>query len=72
MAHLSNTATHRANRLLAALESEDFAYLEPHLEFVNLHRKHVLYEAGEPIRYTYFPHDVVVSLVNVLEDGRSV
>jgi hypothetical protein len=31
MAHLSNTATHRANRLLAALEPEDFAYLEPHL-----------------------------------------
>jgi len=72
MAHLSNTATHRANRLLAALESKDFAYLEPHLEFVNLHRKQVLYEAGEPIRYTYFPHDVVVSLVNMLEDGRSV
>ena len=39
---------------------------------MNLHRKQVLYEAGEPIRYTYFPHDVVVSLVNVLEDGRSV
>jgi CRP-like cAMP-binding protein len=72
MAHLSNTATHRANRLLAALEPEDFAYLEPHLEIVDLHRRQVLYEAGETIRYTYFPHDAVVSLVNVLEDGGSV
>jgi CRP-like cAMP-binding protein len=72
MAHLSNTATHRANRLLAALEPEDFAYLEPHLEIVDLYRRQVLYEAGETIRYTYFPHDAVVSLVNVLEDGGSV
>jgi CRP-like cAMP-binding protein len=72
MAHLSNAATHRVNRLLAALEPEDFAYLEPHLEIVDLHRRQVLYEAGEAIRYTYFPHDAVVSLVNVLEDGGSV
>ena len=72
MAHLSNTATHRANRLLAALEPKDFAYLEPHLEIITLHRRQVLYEAGETICYTYFPHDAVVSLVNVLEDGGSV
>jgi CRP-like cAMP-binding protein len=30
----------------------------------------VLYEPGDPIRYTYFPHDTIVSLVDVLEDGR--
>jgi hypothetical protein len=29
-------ADHRANRLLAALEPEDFAGLEPHLESVEL------------------------------------
>jgi CRP-like cAMP-binding protein len=72
MARVSNMATHRANRLLAALEPEDFAFLEPHLEIITLHRKQVLYEAGEIICYTYFPHDAVVSLVNVLEDGGSV
>jgi hypothetical protein len=37
MAHLSNTAMHRANRLLAALEPEDFASFEPHLEITGLH-----------------------------------
>ncbi|ANY77346.1 Crp/Fnr family transcriptional regulator [Microvirga ossetica] len=72
MAHLSNTATHRANRLLATLEPKDFAYLLPHLEIITLHRRQVLYEAGETICYTYFPHDAVVSLVNVLDDGGSV
>ncbi|MBM6584113.1 Crp/Fnr family transcriptional regulator [Microvirga sp. BT689] len=61
---------HRANRLLAALEPADFAAIEPHLEIVNLPKCAVLYEAGEAIRYTYFPHDAIVSLVEVMEDGR--
>jgi CRP-like cAMP-binding protein len=61
---------HRASRFLAALDAEDFAVLEPHLEAVILPRGTVLYEPGDPIRYTYFPHDVIVSLVDVMEDGR--
>jgi CRP-like cAMP-binding protein len=32
----------------------------------------VLYDMGDPIRYTYFPHDAIVSLVNVMEDGSTV
>jgi CRP-like cAMP-binding protein len=72
MAQVARTADHRANRLLAALEPEDFARLEPHLEIVDLEKGQVLYEAGDTIRYTYFPHNTVVSLVNVLEDGGSV
>jgi CRP-like cAMP-binding protein len=61
---------HRINRLLAALEPADFATLEPHLEIVDLPRGAVLYEAGDIIRYTYFPHDVIISLVEVMEDGH--
>ncbi|MBB3021352.1 CRP-like cAMP-binding protein [Microvirga lupini] len=61
---------HRANRFLAALEAEDFARLEPHLEAVILPRSTVLYEVGDPICYTYFPHDAIVSLVDVMADGR--
>jgi CRP-like cAMP-binding protein len=61
---------HQANRFLAALEPEDFAYLEPHLEIVDLPKGAVLYEAGETIRYTYFPHNAIVALVEVMEDGR--
>jgi CRP-like cAMP-binding protein len=61
---------HRANRFLAALEPDDFTLLEPHLEGVILRRGTVLYEPGDPIRYTYFPHDAIVSLVDVMEDGR--
>ena len=61
---------HRANRFLAALDAKDFAFLEPQLEAAILPRVTVLYEPGDPIRYTYFPHDAIVSLVDVMEDGR--
>jgi CRP-like cAMP-binding protein len=71
MAQVLN-ANHRTNRLLAALEPEDFALLEPHLESVTLSRGQVLYEPGDSILHAYFPQDAVVSLVNVMEDGGSV
>jgi CRP-like cAMP-binding protein len=65
-------ADHRTNWLLASLEAEDFAVLEPHLELVELSRGQVLYEPGDPLRYAYFPHYAVVSLVNMMEDGGTV
>lgn len=68
----AETTSHRTNRLLAALELEDFALLESHLETVSLTRGQMLHEAGDPILHAYFPHDAAVSLVNVMEDGGSV
>ncbi len=65
-------ADHRTNRLLAALEPEDLAVLEPHLELVSLTRGQVLYDTGDAVHSAYFPHDAVVSLVNVMEDGSTV
>ena len=63
---------HRRNRLLAALEPEDLAAFRQHLEVVNLTRGQVLYDVGDPLRFSYFPHDAVISLVNLMEDGGSV
>lgn len=65
------TAVHQANRLLAALEPDDFASLEPYLRIVSLQQRQVLYETGDIMRYAYFPHDTVISLVAVMNDGRS-
>jgi CRP-like cAMP-binding protein len=65
-------ADHRTNWLLASLEPEDFAALEPHLELVELARGQVLYDSGDPLRYAYFPHYAVVSLVSMMEDGGTV
>ncbi len=58
--HISNAApapkvNHRANRLLAALDLDDFAALEPHLYGISLQQDQVLYEAGDPLRHAYFP-----------------
>jgi CRP-like cAMP-binding protein len=62
---------HRANKLLAALDPGDFACLEPHLEIMSLQHGQVLCEAGQPLHYAYFPHDVIISLMAVMQDGRS-
>jgi CRP-like cAMP-binding protein len=64
-------ASHRTNRLLAALEPEDFAALELHLEIISLSRGQVLYDTGEIISHAYFLHDAIISLVNVMEDGAT-
>jgi CRP-like cAMP-binding protein len=71
MAQVQMNSPHRSNRLLASLDSGDFACLEPHLGLVDLQRGQVIYEAGETIKYTYFPHNAVVSLVTVMLDGKS-
>jgi CRP-like cAMP-binding protein len=56
---------------LAALEPEDLAYLEPHLTIIVMDRGQILYEVGETITHTYFPHDAMVSLVTMMRDGKS-
>lgn len=68
----TKTALHQRNQLLAALEPDDYVWLEPRLEIVDLPRGKVVYQTGEPIRYTYFPHDAVISLVTDLQNGGSV
>lgn len=57
---------------MASLEPEDLAHLEPHLEIVMLPKGAVLYETGDPIRYTYFPHNAIVGLSNAMEEGQFV
>ncbi|WP_160195405.1 hypothetical protein [Microvirga sp. BSC39] len=50
----ASTADHCANRLLAALEPDDLAALQPHLEIVGLTRGQVLYDAGDPLHWICF------------------
>jgi CRP-like cAMP-binding protein len=71
MNHVLRT-DHRANRRLAALEPDDLARLEPHLVLVELKRGQLLYEMGDIVHHAYFPHDTIIYLVNVMEDGNTV
>jgi CRP-like cAMP-binding protein len=62
---------HRGNSLLAALKPEELNFLGPHLQLVNLRLAEVLHEPGDFVEYAYFPHDSMISLVALLEDGLS-
>lgn len=68
----TQTAFHHSNWFLGALEPADLAYLKPHLDVVTLPKDAILYKAGDLINYTYFPHDAIVGLINVMEEGQFV
>lgn len=61
-----------SNRLLAALPIQEYQRLIPHLELVSLPLNTVLYEAGEPIQYVYFPNRAMISLVAITLKGQMV
>lgn len=57
------------NRLLQRLAPEDFALLEPGLEFVQLDLRCVLIAANEVIEHIHFPEHGVGSVVATAADG---
>ncbi len=60
------------NRLLAALPPEDYALVAPHLTHIDLDRGRLLYEPGDRIDAAYFPHDGVISLMTLMENGAAI
>src|ERR1700722_13175814 len=60
------------NRLLAALSAEDQAPIAPHLAQVDLERGRLLYDPGDRIDTVYFPHDGVISLMTLMENGAAI
>jgi CRP-like cAMP-binding protein len=72
MFEYASASRHHANRLLGAFAPDDFARLAPHLSIVDLSFGSVIYESGEKIEYAYFPHDSLISLVAILEQGGAV
>jgi CRP-like cAMP-binding protein len=61
----------KSNLLLAALADEDFARISPLLEEAVFELGMVIYEAGQELRYIYFPTTMIVSLLYVTENGAS-
>jgi CRP-like cAMP-binding protein len=58
------------NRLLAALPPTDRGRLLARTTLVTLGHKDLLYRAGGPIDYVYFPRSGAISSVIVMEDGQ--
>ena len=60
------------NRLLAALPPEDYGLVAPHLTHMDLERGRLLYEPGDRMDVVYFPHDGVISLMTLMENGAAI
>ncbi len=72
MIDLSKSRKKSENRLLAALPKEEYERLVANMESVSLKFKQSVYEPNELIEYVYFVKHGVVSLLNVMEDGKEV
>jgi CRP-like cAMP-binding protein len=59
------------NRLLAALEREEYERLLPYLEPVSFSLGEVVYEAGEQLEYVFFPTTAIISLLYTMENGAT-
>jgi CRP-like cAMP-binding protein len=60
------------NLLLAALPADDLGLLAPYLAHVDLERGRLLYDPGDRIDTLYFPHDGVISLMTLMENGAAI
>ena len=69
---MSKSPNKSENRLLAALPQDEYERLVANMETVSLKFKQSVYEPNEPIEYVYFVKNGVISLLNVMEDGREV
>jgi CRP-like cAMP-binding protein len=68
---MTTTPSHEDNLLLKALSQEVWERIEPNLKLTELKLGAVLYESGDVMNDVYFPTNSIVSLLYVMEDGRS-
>jgi CRP-like cAMP-binding protein len=62
----------RRNRLLAALPPADLALLTPHLKDFPLEQGDVLQEQSDRIDQVYFPHEGMISMLAVMQQGEAI
>ena len=60
------------NQLLASLPTDEYQRLVPHLELVSLQSGQILCHQGEVLKYAYFPHHTIISLVCMMQNGSTV
>jgi CRP-like cAMP-binding protein len=60
------------NLILSSLPADDYKRLLPKLERVKLTRGDLVYRANRKIEAVYFPEDAVVTMVDALNDQRTV
>jgi CRP-like cAMP-binding protein len=68
---MTNPHDPRQNHLLAAIPTDEYTRLFPHLELITLPLGDSVCEPGIPMHHVYFPTTAIVSLLYVMEDGAS-
>jgi CRP-like cAMP-binding protein len=71
MALVENVKAWGKNRLLSRLGAEDAQRLRAHLQPIPFEYKKMLYEAGQPFDFVYFPVSGVTSMLKTMEDGSA-
>jgi len=61
-----------SNRILLALPDREYRSIRKGLAFIPLPHHRSLYEPNAKIEYVYFPNSGLISLVVVMEDGKTV
>ena len=59
------------NYLLAALPDDEFAHVKSKLESVSFELGDVLYESGDKMDYAFFPTTAIISMLYIMENGRT-
>ncbi len=59
------------NKILLSISEADYILLYPHLEYAHLPSHQVLHEANGKLKFAYFPNCGLISLVVVMNDGRT-
>ena len=60
-----------ANKILLSISDRDYSSLRPHLEYVSLPNHLVIHEAGGKLKFAYFPNRGMISLVVVMNNGKT-
>lgn len=60
------------NRILASVPESEYRLLRPHLEFVDLPHHQALHQPHQPLEFVHFPNSGLISLVVVLNGGKTV
>ena len=60
-----------SNKILLSTSDSEYNSLRPHLEYVRLPNHLVLHESGGKLEFAYFPNRGLISLVVVMQDGRT-
>lgn len=60
------------NQVLIAFAPADLTAMLPFIEEVDLTAGTLIYEHGDQVKFVYFPHDAVISILAVFSGGESV